>query len=145
MYARRFAIAGVPSGRAPNATTLAVNASAAAPLNTGFFCAFAAPNEVVAIRMKNRRRRITFRGNQPPSRTVFQVDLLETNFAIVRCSTISVGDMALPLAGPGIMLREERLRKGLSLEEISRQTRISPRSLEAIEGQSFDRLPGVVF
>jgi cytoskeletal protein RodZ len=49
------------------------------------------------------------------------------------------------VSGIGEQLRQERLRQGLSLDEIARRTRISLRSLESIEANAFDRLPGVVF
>jgi cytoskeleton protein RodZ len=45
----------------------------------------------------------------------------------------------------GEELRRDRLRQGLSLDEIAQRTRISLRSLESIETDDFDRLPGVVF
>jgi len=47
--------------------------------------------------------------------------------------------------GIGDKLRDERLRQGLTLEDILQRTRISLRSLEAIEADAFDRLPGAVF
>lgn len=47
--------------------------------------------------------------------------------------------------GSGSKLRQERLAQSLSLEEIARQTRISQKFLEAIEAESFERLPGTVF
>lgn len=50
----------------------------------------------------------------------------------------------MPLA-VGVTLREERLRRQLSIDEISRRTRIPARFLEAIEAQDYSRLPGVVF
>jgi cytoskeletal protein RodZ len=51
------------------------------------------------------------------------------------------------VAGNGIgeELRRERLRQGLTLDDIVQRTRISPRYLEAIEDSAFDRLPGLVF
>ncbi len=45
----------------------------------------------------------------------------------------------------GETLRRERLRRNLDLETISRELKISPRLLEAIENEKFDRLPGGVF
>lgn len=45
----------------------------------------------------------------------------------------------------GETLRHERLRKNLDLNEISRELKIAPRFLEAIEDEQFDRLPGTVF
>ncbi len=47
--------------------------------------------------------------------------------------------------GIGDELRRERLRQGLTLDAISGRTKISLRSLEAIEADAFDRLPGLVF
>jgi cytoskeleton protein RodZ len=51
------------------------------------------------------------------------------------------------VAGTGIgdELRRERLRQKLTLDDIVQRTRISPRSLHAIEDDEFDRLPGTVF
>jgi len=45
----------------------------------------------------------------------------------------------------GKYLQQERERKGLSLEAVSQATRISPRSLEAIEGDDFISLPAPIF
>ena len=47
--------------------------------------------------------------------------------------------------GIGQILRQERLRQRLSVDDIVQRTRISPRSLEAIEAEEFDRLPGTLF
>jgi cytoskeleton protein RodZ len=49
------------------------------------------------------------------------------------------------VSGIGEQLRKERLRQGLSLDELAQRTRISLRSLESIEADAFDRLPGLVF
>jgi cytoskeleton protein RodZ len=49
------------------------------------------------------------------------------------------------MSSVGESLRRERLRKELSLEQISRETKISPRQLEAIEKDQFELLPGGVF
>lgn len=43
------------------------------------------------------------------------------------------------------MLRRERLRRSWDLEKVSKETKIGPRLLEAIEADEFDRLPGGVF
>jgi cytoskeletal protein RodZ len=51
----------------------------------------------------------------------------------------------VPVIGIGEELRRERTRQGLTLEDIVRRTKIPIRSLEAIESDGFDRLPGVVF
>jgi cytoskeletal protein RodZ len=49
------------------------------------------------------------------------------------------------VSGIGEQLQQARLRQGLTLETIAQRTRISVRSLEAIEADAFHRLPGVVF
>lgn len=45
----------------------------------------------------------------------------------------------------GEMLRRERLKSGLDLDWISRETKIPARLLQAIEQEEFDKLPGRVF
>ncbi|MBI4465090.1 MAG: helix-turn-helix domain-containing protein [Acidobacteria bacterium] len=45
----------------------------------------------------------------------------------------------------GESLRREREARGISLEEISRQTKIGVRLLRTIEDEQFDRLPGGIF
>ena len=47
--------------------------------------------------------------------------------------------------GIGEELRRERQRQGFTLNDIALRTRITIRSLEAIEADDFDRLPGLVF
>jgi len=42
-------------------------------------------------------------------------------------------------------LRQERVGKGLAIDDISRDTRIAPRFLEAIETDDYSTLPGLVF
>ena len=49
------------------------------------------------------------------------------------------------MSSVGETLRRERLRKELGLPQISRDTKISTRLLEAIEKDRFDQLPGGVF
>lgn len=45
----------------------------------------------------------------------------------------------------GETLRRERVRRNLDLDDISRELKISPRFLEAIEDERFERLPAGVF
>ena len=45
----------------------------------------------------------------------------------------------------GETLRQERLRRNLELDRISTELKISPRLLEAMEADRFDKLPGGVF
>lgn len=45
----------------------------------------------------------------------------------------------------GEVLRSERLRHNLSLEEVARETRINLKFLQAIEAEDFTKLPGGVF
>jgi cytoskeleton protein RodZ len=47
--------------------------------------------------------------------------------------------------GIGERLRSERIRRKRSIDEISRETRIAPRMLEAIEKEDFNSLPGLLF
>jgi cytoskeleton protein RodZ len=47
--------------------------------------------------------------------------------------------------GIGAKLRQERVGRGLAIDDISRDTRIAPRFLEAIETDDYSTLPGIVF
>jgi cytoskeleton protein RodZ len=49
------------------------------------------------------------------------------------------------MASVGSHLRELRQQRGLSLEELSRATRVAPRYLEALESDRFSALPAPVF
>ncbi|HET7343907.1 MAG TPA: helix-turn-helix domain-containing protein, partial [Methylomirabilota bacterium] len=49
------------------------------------------------------------------------------------------------MASVGAHLQQLRQRKGVSLEEIARTTRVARRYLEAIEADAFDTLPAPVF
>lgn len=49
------------------------------------------------------------------------------------------------MAGIGEALRSTRERRGLSIDEVARETRISPRFLEALEAEQFDELPAPVY
>jgi len=52
---------------------------------------------------------------------------------------------ALSVSGFGEKLRRQREMRGVSLEEISATTKIGTRSLQAIENEDFDKLPGGIF
>jgi cytoskeleton protein RodZ len=45
----------------------------------------------------------------------------------------------------GDTLRRERIKRNLQLEQVSQELKISPRFLEAIEDERFEKLPGGVF
>ena len=45
----------------------------------------------------------------------------------------------------GARLKEERVRRGVTLDEISRSTKIGTRLLRALEDEHFDQLPGGIF
>ena len=47
--------------------------------------------------------------------------------------------------GIGALLRSERTRKGLSIEEVARKTRISARFIQALEEDNLAATPGLVF
>src|SRR5882672_5192573 len=49
------------------------------------------------------------------------------------------------MSSVGTYLRELRQRRGVSLEEIARTTRVAQRYLESIEADTFDTLPSPVF
>ncbi len=49
------------------------------------------------------------------------------------------------MAGIGEALRSTRERRGLSIDEVARDTRISPRFLEALESEQFEELPAPVY
>src|SRR5258705_11836738 len=49
------------------------------------------------------------------------------------------------MSSVGTYLKELRQRRGVSLEEIARTTRVAQRYLESIEADTFDTLPSPVF
>src|SRR5579863_2883706 len=49
------------------------------------------------------------------------------------------------MSSVGETLRRERLRAGLDLDKIAQDTKISIRTLELIEGDQFEKIPGGVF
>lgn len=54
-------------------------------------------------------------------------------------------EQGLATLGIGDTLKRERVEKGLTIDDISRATRIAPRYLEAIETGDHSSLPGLVF
>src|SRR5580692_2571891 len=56
-----------------------------------------------------------------------------------------MGGGGLASAGIGAKLRQERVGKGLAIDDIARDTRIAPRFLEAIETDDYSSLPGLIF
>jgi cytoskeletal protein RodZ len=56
-----------------------------------------------------------------------------------------MGGGSLASAGIGAKLRQERVGKGLAIDDIARDTRIAPRFLEAIETDDYSSLPGLIF
>jgi cytoskeleton protein RodZ len=49
------------------------------------------------------------------------------------------------MAAVGAYLRELRVKRGLSIDELARVTRVAPRYLDALENDAFDSLPAPVF
>ena len=49
------------------------------------------------------------------------------------------------MAGIGEALRSTRERRGLSIDQVAQDTRISPRFLEALEAEQFNELPAPVY
>ena len=54
-------------------------------------------------------------------------------------------ESATPTASPGILLSNERVKRGLSLQEVADQLKLSRKQLEAIENDEYDKLPGPAF
>lgn len=57
----------------------------------------------------------------------------------------SKGTVKLQKARSDVDLRASRQRRGVSLEQIAEQTKISIRFLRAIEAQQFEQLPSGIF
>lgn len=49
------------------------------------------------------------------------------------------------MAEIGITLRNARVQRGLTVDQVAQETRISPRFLEALEAEAFDDLPAPVY
>ncbi|MBS0425053.1 MAG: helix-turn-helix domain-containing protein [Proteobacteria bacterium] len=54
-------------------------------------------------------------------------------------------DPANTVQSAGHLLRNARIAKGMSVDEVSRQLRLSVRQIEAIEKEDFERIPGRTF
>lgn len=54
-------------------------------------------------------------------------------------------DSASVVQSVGHILRRARIAKGMSIEDVSRQLRLSAQQIEAIEKENFERLPGRTF
>lgn len=65
--------------------------------------------------------------------------------AVPHFGTMNTGIFGRSMNSIGERLRQERLRRGLDLNQIAEFTKISPIMLEAIEADDFDRLPGSFF
>lgn len=63
---------------------------------------------------------------------------IDASLAGLRTPTDLIGD-------PGAFLRHHRLVSGLTLEQVSVETKIRPNLLDAIENEEWDRLPAQVF
>lgn len=49
------------------------------------------------------------------------------------------------MAGIGITLRDARVRRGLTIDEVAQETRISGRFIDALEREAFEELPAPVY
>lgn len=54
-------------------------------------------------------------------------------------------ESATHTASPGILLSNERVKRGLSLQEVADRLKLSRKQLEAIENDEYDKLPGATF
>ena len=50
-----------------------------------------------------------------------------------------------PAVGPGLRLAQARGQRGLSVDQVSRETNLSPRYVQALEADDYDALPGAAF
>lgn len=54
-------------------------------------------------------------------------------------------ESATHTASPGMLLSNERVKRGLSLQEVADRLKLSRKQLEAIENDEYDKLPGPAF
>lgn len=50
-----------------------------------------------------------------------------------------------PLQSAGVVLSNERIKRGISIQEVADQIKLSRKQIEAIEADAYDRLPGPTF
>ena len=54
-------------------------------------------------------------------------------------------ETAAPMQSAGVMLSNERIKRGISIQEVADQIKLSKRQIEAIEADNYDKLPGPTF
>lgn len=69
----------------------------------------------------------------------------EVNTELPAGESVPVADAAAVAQGVGRVLRNARMARKLSADDVSRQLRISIQQVEAIEKEDFDQLPGRTF
>lgn len=55
------------------------------------------------------------------------------------------GSAATPVISAGVILSNERVKRGISIQDVVDQTKLSKRQIEAIEADDYDKLPGPTF
>lgn len=80
--------------------------------------------------------------NLPPEEMASGSERQEIPSARIESTNV---DPANVLQSVGNVLRRARMAKGLSIEEVSRQLRLTSQQIEAIEKEDFDKLPGRIF
>lgn len=58
---------------------------------------------------------------------------------------MSLENEAIPLVGPGDRVKAERIKQGLSIEDVSGHLHLAKRIVERLESNAFDELPARVF
>ena len=59
--------------------------------------------------------------------------------------TVAVSVLPVPEAGPGVLLRQARTQRQLSLEDAAQTLRLAPKQLRALEQDDYDHLPGPTY
>jgi cytoskeletal protein RodZ len=71
--------------------------------------------------------------------------LSSQQLGMLSCYNAQIGGSGVTAPGIGSRLKNRRIAKGLTLDDISRDTRIPSRYLDAIETEDHSSLPGLVF